>query len=436
MNAIKDKKILSTLPSLVACDSKGNLFDIPEYGMLARQGNEFVLPEKESLIPLPQGSDLHILPGRRPVGINRKTGETLTLTEYMGEEVFAASAFLAPAHTALYLAAYEKKSKMQPLPLFAYCALGFKGENFVVTAFRVDKEERQDCRNFNQDEIIKRGKKLLEQYKGNRLTTHLIENCAFTYLCPAARNWVMGRWEAPIPVSMGCNSQCHGCISKQKMESGIPATQERLTFIPTADEIIAYTVPHLNKAERAVVSFGQGCEGEPLTQAKLIEEAIIAMRAETKRGTINLNTNASLPAAIERLCVAGLDSIRVSMNSAQKTFYDKYFKPQGYSLDNVLESMRIAKGFGLWLSINYFIYPGFTDSEQEVEALTKLLDEIPVDMIQMRNLNMDPDLYYNDMGLGESENKCIGMRQWMKVIKKVRPAIRFAYFNPSLDNSQ
>jgi len=67
---------------------------------------------------------------------------------------------------------------------------------------------------------------------------HLIQNCAFSYLCPAARNWVMGRWEAPIPVSIGCNAACRGCISLQPEDSGVPATQERLTFIPTAQEIV------------------------------------------------------------------------------------------------------------------------------------------------------------------------------------------------------
>lgn len=422
------------LPSLVVSDEKGNLFDVPEYGMLARSANEFVIPGSSSLIPLPYGSDLHILPDRYPVGIDRRTGKFVTLKSYYGEKVFAASAFLSPAHTALYLSAYEKNKKAGKLPLFAYAAVGFSKEQFVVTAIRVDKDKRQDCENFDQTEIIKRGKSLLKKFKGNRLTTHLIENCAFTYLCPAARNWVMGRWEAPIPTSIGCNSECQGCISKQAEDSGVPSTQDRLSFVPTVNEICEYTVPHLKKAPDAIVSFGQGCEGEPLTQAVLLEDSIREIRKKTKKGTINLNTNASMPLAVERLCRAGLDSIRVSLNSVQDVFYQNYFNPKAYALQEVIESVRIAKKHGKWVSLNYFIFPGFTDSPHEMRAMIDLLHEIPVDMIQMRNLNMDPELCWEEAGYGLQEGQPVGLINWMKEIKKARPAIRFGYFNPPIRN--
>ena len=77
-------------------------------------------------------------------------------------------------------------------------------------------------------------------------------------------------------------------------------------------------MPHLQRAKRAIVSFGQGCEGEPLLQAETIAQAIRLIRSHTDRGTINLNSNASLPEAVERLISAGLDSIRVSLNSARR----------------------------------------------------------------------------------------------------------------------
>ena len=423
---------LKNLPSLVVSDEKGNLFDVPEYGMLARSGSEFVIPERSSLISLPYGSDLHILPDRYPVGIDRRTGNFVTLKNYYGKKIFAASAFLSPAHTALYLSAYEKNKKAGKLPLFAYAAVGFEKERFVVTALRVDSDKRQDCENFDQDEIIKRGKRLLKKFKRNRLTTHLIENCAFTYLCPAARKWVMGRWEAPIPVSIGCNSECQGCISKQPEESGIPSTQDRLSFVPTGNEICEYTVPHLENAPDAIVSFGQGCEGEPLTQAVLLEDSIREIRKKTKKGTINLNTNGSMPLAVERLCRAGLDSIRVSLNSVQDSFYQNYFNPRAYALKEVIESVRIAKKYGKWVSLNYFIYPGFTDSPPEMRAMMELLRDIPVDMIQMRNLNMDPELCWEEAGYGLQKGQPVGLINWMKEIKKARPAIRFGYFNPPI----
>ncbi|MBV5345336.1 MAG: hypothetical protein JZU63_07315, partial [Rhodoferax sp.] len=60
-----------------------------------------------------------------------------------------------------------------------------------------------------------------------------------------------------------------------------------------AQEIAAVAVPHLQRAEHAIVSFGQGCEGEPLLQAQTIAQAIRRIRKKTSRGTINLNSNAS-----------------------------------------------------------------------------------------------------------------------------------------------
>jgi pyruvate-formate lyase-activating enzyme len=412
-------------------DSKGNLFDLPEYGLAVRQGDTIVTPAKKEIISLPEGSDLHMLPQRYPIAVDRKTVEFVTLKTYRGIRLSAASAFIAPAHTALHLAAYERRSDAVRLPLFAYAPLGFDGKQFVTTAKRVDRDERQDAKNFDQTKVIRRGNALLEKYPHNRLTAHLIRNCAFTYLCPAARNWVMGRWEAPIPTSVACNSSCLGCISKQPKESGVPKTQDRITFVPTVEEICEYAVPHLEKAPRSVVSFGQGCEGEPLTQAAVIEDAVRAMRRRTKRGTINLNTNASLPEAVERICTAGLDSIRVSLSSAQEALYGKYYRPRGYAFDDVIESMRIAKKNGVWVSLNYLVFPGFTDSRAEMVALKHILREIPVDMVQMRNLNIDPDWYVETLGIG-GEGEPIGILAWMKEMKKVRPELRYGYFNPWL----
>jgi len=135
---------------------------------------------------------------------------------------------------------------------------------------------------------------------------------------------------------------------------------------------------------------------------------------------------------VERLCNAGLDSMRVSMNSCREPLYDSYFKPKGYAFSDVLQSMRIAKEGGAFLSLNYFIYPGLTDGGEEAAALMKLLDEIPVDMIQMRNLNMDPDIYSRLLGKGIFEGEASGILAWMKRIKTVRPALKFGYFNPPL----
>jgi len=76
------------------------------------------------------------------------------------------------------------------------------------------------------------------------------------------------------------------------------------------------------------VSFGQGCEGEPLINGDLLCRAVRLVREKTIRGTINLNTNASRPQAVEKLVDAGLDSIRVSVNSFREVLYNAYYRPR------------------------------------------------------------------------------------------------------------
>jgi MoaA/NifB/PqqE/SkfB family radical SAM enzyme len=122
-----------------------------------------------------------------------------------------------------------------------------------------------------------------------------------------ARNFAMGRWECPIPISPACNANCIGCISFQPQEEEIISTQDRLTFKPTVAEVVEYTVPHLMNAPFPIVSFGQGCEGEPLLMWETIKEAIIEIRKHTDKGSININTNGSNPKAVAELAKVGLD---------------------------------------------------------------------------------------------------------------------------------
>ena len=126
-----------------------------------------------------------------------------------------------------------------------------------------EQDIRQECRGFDQQKVETGVQQFLQAYPHNRLVAHLANNCALTYQCPAARNYFMGRWECPIPSSPACNANCVGCISFQPEDEAIVSTQDRLTFKPRVEEIVEYSVPHLETAPYPIVSFGQGCEGEP-----------------------------------------------------------------------------------------------------------------------------------------------------------------------------
>jgi wyosine [tRNA(Phe)-imidazoG37] synthetase (radical SAM superfamily) len=422
-----------TIPALVIADRKGALLDFPSLTMAGMSNGRFMQPEVHDLIPLPDGSELFVLPGRLPVGCNPSNREPLLIEEHPctpGEPVQAVAAFMAPAYTAILNSAYQASKDAPVLPLFAYTAVGWLKGRFWVTAFRSDPDRRQDSIQFNQAIITRKTRKKLARFENNRLIQHL-GKCCLTYGCPAARNYFLERWEAPLPTSPACNARCVGCISLQT--SGCcRSTQDRIGFIPTPNEIEQTAVPHLEKAKRAIVSFGQGCEGEPLLQSETIEKAIRRIRKRTSRGTINLNSNSSLPDAVARLAHAGLDSLRVSLNSAQPHYYHRYYRPINYVFGDVLESIKVMKGKGRFVSLNYFMLPGVTDSENEFIALSDLLGNCKPDLIQLRNLNMDPEWYLKTLHHSEDE-KCLGVRNWLQTLKNRFPALRFGYYNPPLD---
>ena len=421
------------IPSLVYANQKGEIKNFPEIHMAGRSGNFNFKPALEDLIPLPEGSELFLLPDRLPIGISPENDSPVMLDhdpDAPGKIIQAVAAFMAPAHTAIHTAAYEPvRSDLAPLPLFAYTAVGWHDGKFWVSAFRSDSDCRQDARSFDNEKIKRKTIQKLAKNPRNRLIQHL-GKCCLTYGCPAARNYFLGRWEAPLPTSPICNARCIGCISLQP--SGCcPATQDRINFVPKVSEISGIAVPHLKQAQQAVASFGQGCEGEPLMQASTLEKAIRSIRSKTECGTINLNSNASLPGQIKLLAEAGLDSLRVSLNSARESCHTSYYRPVNFSFADVLKSIDIMKQADKFVSLNYFILPGFTDDPDEFSAPCKLIADHQPDFIQLRNLNMDPD-WYLDTVKYRPNRAPIGISTWLTELKGLFPALRFGYFNPSL----
>lgn len=414
-------------PYVLYSDGKGNIFEDETLYVTGRTGWDAVEVPLEEWIPLPEGGSLYELPGRRGIGIDVNTGEMR-----LCEKGWAVAAFIPPAHTGFYLSAYETAPDAPTLPLFCYTAVGWYDEKFLVPAVRIENDIRQDCNGYDQSKVETGVQQLMQAYPHNRLVKHLAENCALTYHCPAARNYFLGRWECPIPASPACNANCVGCISLQPDEETIVSTQDRLQFKPSPEEIVEYTVPHLEQAPYPIVSFGQGCEGEPLLMWETIRAAIIEIRKHTSRGSININTNGSRPDAVRKLCEAGLDSIRVSTNSARPEIYMPYYRPNNYVFDDIVESLKIVNSFGGWTSINYFVFPGMTDSVEEYEALRKLIRDTGLKMIQWRNFNIDPDWYLGKIGVTET-GECMGVKQLQELIREEFPDLKFGYFNPPME---
>ena len=424
----KAKKGLLT--ALVA-NGAGEIFELDGYAAVGMAGARLSPLTVDQTVNLPYGSELMYLPDRKPVLLNIGTGklETLQHNPYEpGEGIYPVAAFNSPGYLITRISAYRETRTSQYLPLFSYGAVGWHKNGFRSAAVLVDPEPRQDLRRMPLAEVIAGVERMRQQMPDNRLRAHL-DRCALTYGCPAGKNFFLGRYEAPLPTSKQCNARCLGCLSLQQ-NSGIHRSQDRITFTPTAEEIAEVALAHINRVDKSVVSFGQGCEGDPLLAAHVIEPAIRLIRSQTDRGTINVNTNGSLPDRLKALFDAGLDSIRISMNSVRPECYDAYFRPRGYGFADVLASIELALDRNKFVAINYLNCPGFSDTPGEADALSAFLTQFPINMIQWRNLNFDPVRYWKKMKAAAPPAEPMGMEIRLQQIRQDFPDLKFGYFNP------
>ncbi|WP_422659158.1 radical SAM protein [Paenibacillus sp. EC2-1] len=400
---------------LVYADEQGNVYDHSELYGLARSGDMIVEILEDELIPLPEGATLVGLPNTRAIGMDPETGEMKALP---GNET-AVGALLPQGYTRLCLPGYVKTDKEYKLPLFGYSAVVWKDGVFYTAARLTDDPEKWNPVNCDLTELELGVKKLTEKYPENRLYEHL-SNCALGYECLTASNTFLNRWEGAVPVSYSCNAGCFGCISEQPDDSGFVAPQTRMNFRPRTEELVQIMLEHL-KTPESIISFGQGCEGEPSTQAKIIIEAMREVRSITDMGYININTNAGLTDHIRGIVDAGLDLMRVSTISALDDHYNAYYKPRGYNLANVEKSLRYATDQGVYTSINYLIFPGVTDREEELEAMIEFARRTGLRLIQLRNLNIDPESYFDLIPPARGE--ILGMKQAIEIMQEELPDV-------------
>ncbi len=415
----------------IVANAKGEIFDLEGYAAVGTDGPERSLLTTANTIALPHGSELMRLPERVPLLMDLETGKIVPLERNpydRHEKIFPVAAFNSPGVVLSRTCAYMETAGSRILPLFSYGAAGWHKNGFRSAAIVVDTEPRQDLRRMPREKVVSGVKQMQSRLPDNRLARHL-EHCTLAYGCPAGKNFFLGRYEAPLPTSRSCNARCLGCISLQT-DAYLTSSQNRIAFTPSAREIADVALFHINRVKDAVISFGQGCEGDPLMAAREIEPAILLIRRQTPEGTINMNTNASLPDVLDSLFNAGLDSIRVSMNSVRPPCYNAYFRPQKYGFEQVLESIDLAIARGRHVAINYLNCPGFTDCAEEAAALSVFLEKHPVHMIQWRNLNFDPRRYLKAMKAAAPVGPPIGMDRLLQMISKRYPDLRFGYFNP------
>lgn len=373
------------------------------------------------MIPLPEGATTALMPGCRALG--RDAVGNVVPHPLVGARPVAA--LLPTGYTRLLTPAYHKEPGADHVPLFGYTAVASLHGKLFAAALPLDPGGAWDPATHNMSDLpdLVRARQAVEPT--NRLLAHHA-HCATAYGCYTAQNLFYGRHEMAIAVSVACNATCVGCISEQLDD--ITAPHDRINVTPTVDEIISLALPHMRLAPEPMVSFGQGCEGEPLLRARLIGRAIQQVRQETPRGQFHINTNGSNPRALQHLVDAGLDSVRVSMFSAVNCNHIAYYGPRNYGLPDMEECLRLARRQGLHTSINLLIYPGFNDCRSEADALLSFFRRSEVQMVQMRALNMDRELLQERVGFPAERG--MGIQVFMDRIRDELPDIVLASHTP------
>ena len=384
----------------------------------ARSGHALVALEDSDVIPLPEGSTIAHRPGRRAPGVDRHG----RFTE-LDDRWVPVAAILPVGHLRTLLPASQPVAGSRRLPLFGYTAVAERDGELVVAAISTDafawwQPSRHTAAGL--PEAVNAARSALP---GNRLVEHLAR-CALEYRCYTAQNTFLRRYEAALPASPACNADCLGCISLQS-DGAVPSPQERMGFAPTPAELAGLADHFLGGEEAAIVSFGQGCEGEALTRGRALVEATAAIRERHSTATIHVNTNGSRPRVLERMVTAGCDSVRISAISFTDPIFRAYYRPVGYGLDEVLECGRIVKRAGGQVCLNLLAFPGITDTPRELEATIAACTEMGVDQIQWRSLNVDHDWLIEE--LSEMEPG-IGMGAALETVRRRLPEVAHGNF--------
>jgi pyruvate-formate lyase-activating enzyme len=397
----------------VVCARKGRVKLDSPLAAIARSG--WVEGPADRLIPLPPHAALMHLPGRRAVGLDASGARVVI-------EDLAVAAVLPPGYLRTWLPAYEEDAGAPVLPLYGYAAVASVDGVPQVAAMRTDRWSAWDVTRYDE-RAVRRGIATAHRaLPGNPLVPHLAI-CATDYRCLTAKNLFLRRGEGAIPVSPACNAACLGCISEQWGDVDSP--QARLGFAPSATEIAELAAWHLAANRANFVSFGQGCEGEPLTRGRALVDATRRIHAAAPQAAIHINTNGSRPRVLEELVGAGLNSVRVSIFSLDDESFRAYYRPVGYSLDEVAACADTLAAAGGQVTINLLTFPGISDRPAEIEALTAFVRDHGVEQVQLRSLNVDPLWLLRRI---PPRSPGMGMRAFVRELRQRCPGLRLGNF--------
>ena len=101
-------------------------------------------------------------------------------------------------------------------------------------------------------------------------------------------------------------------------------------------------------------------------------------------------------------------------------------------MENVKASVRYALKHNVYVSLNLLYFPGFNDREEELSAWLDFFRELPVQMIQIRNLNIDPDAFLSAMP--KNLGKILGPTAFFQSLRTAFPKMVIGSFSHFVKN--
>jgi pyruvate-formate lyase-activating enzyme len=367
----------------------------------------------QSGIRLPAGTEIVGLPERPALGLDR-TGRPRPL----GTGRFAVGAILPPGYLRTGLPAYADDERAPALRARGYAAVGADANGELVAAAILIDSEAAAADSRAAPDLAARLNASLRERPSSRVVRQLAR-CAREYRCRAAANTFMARHDCALPMAAPANERPSACLALR--DDGDASPTEPAAFHPSAEELAELAVAHFG-AGGTVAAFGRACEGEPLLAARTVESAIRLIREHPTRGTVHLETNGSIPAALRRLCDAGLDSVAVRVASVRAETYELLHRPSGYRFADVRTAISEAVARKVALALVLLALPGLTDRPREVEATLAVAAELPEgSTLMLRDLAADP---VRTLALLPSSEMPLGIERVVDRLRAEAPHLR------------
>ena len=386
--------------SAVHSDRSGRIVVAADYAAAVSDGSS--IGPLVAALPLPPGSDVVQLPGRTGIGLDR-AGRAREL----GQGRWGVGAIVPVGYLRMGLPAYADDLEQPPLRPRAYAGVGADSNGELVVSAVALEVEASAADGRSAPDLVARITAMQRDHPSSRVLRQLAR-CAKDYHCRAAANAFLGHHDCALPVAAPRNERPPDVLVLHDDADAVPT--EPAAFRPSPEELADAASRHL-EGGGTVVAFGRACEGEPLLAVRLIEDAIVGIRERTRRGTIHLETNGSVPIALRRLCEAGLDSVAIRVASARAETYEALHRPDGFRFADVRASIATAIAAKVSVALRVLTLPGLTNRRREVDALVGLAGELPAgSSLVLCDLAADPQ---RALGVAPSSEPTDGMERML-----------------------